>query len=66
MVNNLQGIARQNPFSLRLPQCLRLRLAEKVKTLQVPDYWCVAMGECACGGCANRMLTWAEYECWHK
>lgn len=26
MVNNLKGIARQNPFSLRLPQSLRLRL----------------------------------------
>lgn len=26
MANNLQGIARQNPFSLRLPQSLRLRL----------------------------------------
>lgn len=42
------------------------RVAEKVKTLKVPDYWCMAKGECACGGCANRMLTWSEYECWHK
>jgi hypothetical protein len=42
------------------------RVAEKVKTLKVPDYWCVAKGECACGGSANRLLSWAEFECWHK
>lgn len=29
MANNLQGIARQNPFSLRLPQSLRLRLEQQ-------------------------------------
>lgn len=23
-------------------------------------------GECACMGCANRHLTWAEWECWRK
>ncbi|MEX6780225.1 hypothetical protein [Pseudomonas aeruginosa] len=42
------------------------RLAEKVKTLKVPDYWCEAKGECACCGCANGMLTWTELECWLK
>lgn len=29
--------------------------------------WCEANGkECACMGCANRHLTWAEFECWKK
>lgn len=28
--------------------------------------WCEAKGECACMGCANRHLTWAEWECWRK
>jgi hypothetical protein len=29
-------------------------------------HWCEASGECACRGCANGFLTWAEYECWRK
>ena len=41
------------------------RVAEKVRLQNVPDYWCDAT-ECGCKGCANRFLTWAEYECWHK
>lgn len=29
--------------------------------------WCTAAGsECACRGCPNRHLTWAEWECWRK
>ncbi|WP_432263002.1 hypothetical protein [Cupriavidus sp. TMH.W2] len=45
------------------------RVADKVATLGVRDHWCRAAAdgrECACIGCANRHLTWAEYECWKK
>jgi hypothetical protein len=27
--------------------------------------WCSG-GDCACMGCLNRKITWAEYECWRK
>lgn len=42
------------------------RVAAKIKDLNVPNYWCEAKGECACRGCANRLISWAEYECWKK
>lgn len=36
-------------------------------TLQQLANWCTASGsECACRGCANRYLTWPEWECWRK
>lgn len=44
------------------------RVAEKIAKLgeiKIPDRWCSG-GECACMGCANRYLSWAEYECWRK
>lgn len=28
--------------------------------------WCEAKGVCGCMGCANRHLSWAEWECWRK
>jgi hypothetical protein len=28
-------------------------------------HWCEA-DECMCMGCLNRVMTWAEYECWRK
>lgn len=40
-------------------------VAEKVKRHNVPNRWCEA-SECMCMGCANRHLTWAEFECWRK
>lgn len=40
-------------------------VAEKVLRLKVPNYWC-ASGDCACMGCANQFLNWAEFECWRK
>lgn len=42
------------------------RIAKKMADLKIPDRWCQASGECACMGCANRKLSWAEYECWKK
>lgn len=42
------------------------RIAQKMVDLNIPDRWCTAAGECACAGCANRKLSWAEYECWKK
>lgn len=41
------------------------RVAAKVAANNVRDYWCEST-ECACRGCANNFLTWAEYECWKK
>jgi hypothetical protein len=41
------------------------RVAAKVALHNVPDRWCGG-GECACMGCANQYLSWAEYECWRK
>ncbi len=41
------------------------RVAAKVALHNVPDGWCEA-DECACRGCANEYLSWAEYECWKK
>jgi len=42
----------------------------KIKSLGVPEAqlarWCEAKRECACMGCANKYLTWREYECWRK
>jgi hypothetical protein len=28
-------------------------------------HWCDA-DECMCMGCLNKVMTWAEYECWRK
>lgn len=42
------------------------RVAEKIKVLPQPLRWCDTTGECACMGCANMLMTWAEYECWRK
>jgi hypothetical protein len=44
-------------------------VAAKVAAHGVRDRWCAARAEgreCACLGCANQHLTWAEYECWKK
>lgn len=42
------------------------RIAKKIVDQGIPDRWCTAAYECACAGCANRKLSWAEYECWKK
>lgn len=38
------------------------RVAEKIEKLGIPIRWCDST-ECACMGCANQHLSWAEYEC---
>jgi hypothetical protein len=35
-------------------------------TIQQLANWCEAQGECACKGCANRHMSFAEWECWRK
>lgn len=44
-------------------QCAFIELT--IAIFQIPDRWCSAQ-ECACMGCANQHLSWAEYECWRK
>lgn len=41
-------------------------IASGSATLQTLAKWCEAQGECACSGCANRHLSWSEWECWRK
>ena len=44
------------------------RINEKIMARDPGQRWlrfCQA-DECACMGCANLWLTWAEYECWRK
>lgn len=44
------------------------RINEKIMARDPRQRWlrfCLA-SECACMGCANLWLTWAEYECWRK
>lgn len=42
------------------------RIAKKVGDRHIGyPYWCSAE-ECACMGCMNRVMTWAEYECFKK
>lgn len=44
------------------------RINEKIMERDPRERWlrfCQAE-ECACMGCANLWLTWAEYECWRK
>lgn len=44
------------------------RINEKIMARDPQQRWlrfCRA-DECACMGCANLWLTWAEYECWRK
>lgn len=44
------------------------RINEKIMARDPGQRWlrfCRA-DECACMGCANLWLTWAEYECWRK
>lgn len=40
------------------------RVAQKIKDKEF-SRWCYA-DECACMGCWNLEISWAEYECWRK
>lgn len=56
-----------NESDLPLVQAKVAQLVSAGKaTKQQLAHWCEAKGECACMGCANRHLEWAEWECWRK